>query len=91
MYIAKISPFAFSFSIWLNVSNRSHVSIKPSALTFAGINTTLLLAFLNSGLTTLSSLFVVTAKETSVGGTSMFSNEPLIESLPPIAESLSCL
>ena len=29
--------------------------------------------------------YVVTAKDTRVGGTSMFSKEPDIESLPPIA------
>ena len=32
-----------------------------------------------------SALSVVTAKEISVGGTSRFSNVPLMESLPPIA------
>ena len=45
---------------------------------------TVLPASLNSVETTLSAIAVETAKETSVGGTSMFSNVPDIESLPPI-------
>ena len=42
-------------------------------------------AFLNSGDMTLSTEPVDTAKLISVGGTSRSSNEPDIESLPPMA------
>ena len=49
------------------------------------IKATLWFSFLNSGVTMLSMCSQLTANDTKVGGTLMFSNVPLIESLPPIA------
>ena len=46
---------------------------------------TVLSVSLNSGETIFLLEAVETAKETRVGGTSMFSNVPDMESLPPIA------
>ena len=47
-------------------------------------STTVLSGFLNSVDTTLFALPMAVAKETSVGGTSSFSKEPDILSLPPM-------
>ena len=48
------------------------------------MSTTVLSGFLNSVETTLFALPMAVAKETSVGGTSSFSKEPDILSLPPM-------
>ena len=57
---------------------------------YSGVNIIILSsALLNSGETILSALSVVTAKEISVGGTSISSNVPLMESFPPMAATPS--
>ena len=79
----------------MSVSTCAHSSFRLPALgsrpsRMAGLSST---SFepgsLNSGLTTLSVLPAATAKLTSEGGTSMFSNEPDMESLPPMAATPS--
>ena len=49
------------------------------------MRTTVCPGALNSGETMLSAFSVVTAKDTSVGGTSRSSKEPDMESFPPMA------
>ena len=68
-----------------NTLIREAVTGSPVSSYSGASSTTLCPAALNSGETTSPALPVVTAKETSVGGTSICSNVPLMESLPPMA------
>ena len=89
---ARMRPAAIIASTLSNVARTlSKLGIPFSSVSGRSI-TTLSPACLNSVETTLSALAVETAKDTSVGGTSMFSNVPDMESLPPIEpqDSSSC-
>ena len=80
-----ISPLRIASVTWSNSARRLLATGRPSSPYSGSSSPTSAPERLNSLEMMFSARQAATAKETSVGGTCICSNEPLMESLPPMA------